>query len=171
MTGARHPKVLPRRQFFERAREERLRGKRIIFTNGCFDLLHAGHIRSLQAARDLGDCLYVGVNADSSPFFASKGPARPIVPGAERAELLAALEVVDAVTLFEEETPLQLILGVQPDVIVKGGDWAPEQVVGHAEAAAWGGTVHVLPRIPGLSTTGIEERILLAHGHRPAGDE
>jgi rfaE bifunctional protein nucleotidyltransferase chain/domain len=139
----------------ERARRN---GRRVVFTNGCFDLLHPGHIRCLEQARALGDLLIVVINSDAS-VRRVKGAGRPVVPGAERAEVLAALAAVDYVTVFEEDTPQQIIARVLPDVLVKGGDWGPDQIVGRAEAEAAGGRVVSIPLEPGYSTTGILERI------------
>ena len=136
----------------------RAQGKRVVFTNGVFDLLHPGHVRYLQAARDQGDALVVGVNSDRS-VRANKGPSRPIVPEAERAELLAALACVDAVVVFDEETPAEIIKRVQPDVLVKGADWAADQIVGRDTVEARGGKVVRIPIEPGWSTTGILEKV------------
>ncbi len=138
---------------------DRRSGKRIVFTNGCFDLLHVGHVRYLQAARALGDRLIVGVNTDRSVRALSKGPDRPIVPESQRAEVLAALACVDYVTLFDEPTPLALITEVQPDVLVKGGDWKPEQIVGRELVEARGGRVIAIPLTPDASTTGLINKI------------
>lgn len=134
-------------------------GRRIVFTNGCFDLLHPGHVRYLREARNLGDCLVVGLNSDDS-IRRLKGPARPVQPEAERAEILCALEMVDFVAIFHEDTPLQIIVALQPDVLVKGGDWQPDQIVGRTEVEARGGRVLSLPFADGFSTTSIIGRIL-----------
>ncbi|MGC4096882.1 MAG: D-glycero-beta-D-manno-heptose 1-phosphate adenylyltransferase [Nitrospira sp.] len=134
-------------------------GKRIVFTNGCFDLMHIGHTRYLQAARALGDTLVVGVNSDASVRRLSKAPDRPIVPEAQRAEILAALGCVDWVIIFDEADPLQLIAAVQPDVLVKGGDWTRDRIVGRELVEARGGVVTTIPLVPGLSTTGLLQRI------------
>jgi rfaE bifunctional protein nucleotidyltransferase chain/domain len=145
----------------ERARELRARwraeGLKTVFTNGCFDLLHAGHVRYLNAARALGDRLIVGLNSDAS-VRRLKGEGRPVTPAEERAEVLAALEAVDAVVLFEEDTPLRLIQALTPDVLVKGGDWAPEAIVGREHVLAAGGEVVTIPTLEGRSTTGILRR-------------
>jgi D-beta-D-heptose 7-phosphate kinase/D-beta-D-heptose 1-phosphate adenosyltransferase len=135
----------------------RRRGERIVFTNGCFDVLHVGHVRSLEAARRLGDRLVVGVNADPS-VRRLKGPGRPIVPARQRAELLAALACVDWVVVFPESTPLALIRRLRPDVLAKGGDWAPNAIVGRAEVLGWGGRVVRLREVPGVRTTRILAR-------------
>jgi rfaE bifunctional protein nucleotidyltransferase chain/domain len=139
---------------------ERLRGdgRKVVFTNGVFDLLHPGHVRYLQQARALGDALIVGVNADAS-VRRNKGPDRPLTPAAERAEILAALECVDAVVVFDEDTPDAIIKAVQPDVLVKGADWAADQIVGRDTVEARGGRVVRMPVIEGYSTTAIVERI------------
>lgn len=143
-------------------RRRQARGERIVFTNGCFDLLHAGHIQYLQQARALGDCLVVGINNDAS-VRQLKGAPRPLVPEAERAQVLAALACVDYVTLFSESTPLALIQCLKPDLLVKGGDYSPETVVGREEVEAYGGQTHILSYVPGVSTTEIIHRILELH--------
>lgn len=139
---------------------ERLRreGKRLVFTNGCFDLLHPGHVRYLSEARSLGDALVVALNSDRS-VRALKGEGRPILNQQERAEVIAALEAVDYVTIFDEETPRELIAAVLPDVLVKGGDWALDEIIGREEVEAAGGQVLSLPYIDSSSTTDIIERI------------
>ena len=133
-------------------------GKRVVFTNGVFDLLHPGHVRYLQAARGEGDALVIGVNSDRS-VRANKGSSRPIIPEHERAELLAALACVDAVVIFAEDTPADIIRHVQPDVLVKGADWAADQIVGRDTVEARGGKVVRIPVEQGWSTSGIVERI------------
>ena len=135
--------------------------RRVVFTNGCFDLLHPGHIRSLEQARALGDVLVIGLNSDAS-VRQLKGEGRPLVPGQERAELLAALAAVDFVVIFEEATPRNVIAALLPDVLVKGADWRGE-IVGREEVEAAGGKVMSLPLEPGYSTTGILEEILRRH--------
>jgi D-glycero-beta-D-manno-heptose 1-phosphate adenylyltransferase len=152
-------KVLPRDQLLSVLSGERGKGKRIVFTNGCFDLMHIGHTRYLQAAKALGDVLVVGVNSDVSVRTLDKSPDRPIIPEAQRAEVLAALGCVDFVVIFEESDPLQLITTVQPDVLVKGGDWAIDRIVGRELVEARGGVVKTIPLVPGLSTTGLLQRI------------
>lgn len=139
--------------------EWRSAGQRVVFTNGCFDLLHYGHLHYLAAARDLADRLVVGMNSAAS-VSRLKGPHRPINDELTRTHLLAALEVVDAVIVFEEDTPLELIKIVQPEILVKGGDWKPEQIVGSALVLARGGQVLSLPFVEGYSTTNIEQKIL-----------
>src|SRR5262245_65863531 len=145
----------------------RRRGERVVFTNGCFDLLHLGHVRSLEAARRLGDRLLVGVNADAS-VERLKGPGRPVVPARERAQVLAALACVDWVVVFPEPTPLALIRRLRPDVLAKGGDWAPRAIVGREEVLGWGGRVLRLREIPGVRTTRILARA--AQRARPGGN-
>ncbi|HVA64093.1 MAG TPA: adenylyltransferase/cytidyltransferase family protein [Terriglobales bacterium] len=142
------------------AERERLRreGKRLVFTNGCFDLLHPGHVGLLEAARQLGDALLVAINTDAS-VRGNKGPERPILPEAERAEVLDGLESVDYVTLFGEPTPIEIITGLQPDVLVKGADWGAGQVVGEAEVLAAGGRVERIELAPGYSTSGIVAKV------------
>ncbi len=129
-------------------------GKRVVFTNGCFDLLHPGHIQSLEQARALGDALIVGINSDAS-VRELKGPGRPILPELERAEILAALECVDAVVIFGEPTPREIIAALLPDVLVKGGDWPGDQIVGREEVEGAGGRVVSVPVVAGYSTTAI----------------
>jgi len=141
--------------FVEKLRAE---GRKVVFTNGVFDLLHPGHVRYLRAARSEGDALIVGVNSDRSTR-AIKGPVRPVVPEAERAEVLAALASVDAVVIFDEETPDEIIRRLQPDVLVKGADWPADQIVGRGTVEARGGRVVRVPVIAGQSTTSIVERV------------
>jgi D-glycero-beta-D-manno-heptose 1-phosphate adenylyltransferase len=136
----------------------RAAGKTIVFTNGVFDLMHPGHLRYLRAARALGDALIVGVNSDRSTR-ANKGPARPITPQDERSEVLAALACVDGTVIFDEETPHDLIAALQPDVLVKGADWADDAIVGRDIVEARGGRVVRMNIEPGYSTTRIVERI------------
>jgi rfaE bifunctional protein nucleotidyltransferase chain/domain len=131
----------------------------VVFTNGVFDLLHPGHIDVLRGARAEGAQLIVGLNSDASVRRLGKGPERPIRAQAERAYVLAALEMVDAVVVFDEETPLELVRAITPDVIVKGGDYTPESVVGAADVAARGGRVVIIPITPGHSTTSTIEKL------------
>jgi D-beta-D-heptose 7-phosphate kinase/D-beta-D-heptose 1-phosphate adenosyltransferase len=133
-------------------------GRRVVFTNGVFDLLHPGHVRYLQQARALGDVLVVGINTDRS-VKANKGPGRPVTPEHERGEILEALECVDAVTVFDEETPHEIIADLQPDVLVKGADWAHDAIVGRDIVEARGGTVVRIAVEQGHSTTAILARI------------
>jgi len=144
----------------------RAKGKRVVFTNGCFDLLHVGHIRYLEKARTLGDVLIVGLNTDRS-VQTIKGPHRPILPEEERAEVLSGLWCVDYVTLFDEPTPLELITSLQPDVLVKGGDWAKETTVGREVVEESGGEVVILPFVEGSSSSNIIETILERYEKRP----
>ena len=155
--GTARARVL--RQPQTRALVDRLRaeGLRIVFTNGVFDLLHPGHVRYLSQARSLGGALIVGVNADGS-VRRNKGPGRPISPEAERAEVVAALEAVDAVVVFGEDTPAEIIRLVQPDILVKGADWPPDQIVGRDTVEARGGQVVLVAVAQGYSTTSIIER-------------
>ena len=125
----------------------------VVFTNGVFDLLHVGHVALLEAARAEGDALLVAVNGDASARRLAKGPGRPLVPEGERARLVAALACVDAVVLFDEDTPLALIQLLRPDVLVKGADYAREQIVGAREVESWGGRVVRVAFVPGYSTT------------------
>jgi rfaE bifunctional protein nucleotidyltransferase chain/domain len=133
-------------------------GQRVAFTNGCFDLLHPGHIETLERARSLGDALVVGVNSDRS-VRVMKGAGRPILPERERAEILAALECVDGVVIFDEPTPRETIAALLPDMLVKGGDWASDAIVGREEVEAAGGKVISIPVVAGFSTTAILEKI------------
>jgi rfaE bifunctional protein nucleotidyltransferase chain/domain len=139
--------------------EQRAAGRRIVFTNGVFDLLHPGHVRYLTAARGFGDVLLVGVNSDRSARLLDKGADRPLNPAAERAEVLASLGAVDAVSVFDEATPHEIILALQPDVLVKGADWAPGTIVGADIVEARGGRVERVPLAPGYSTTALVERV------------
>lgn len=151
-------RVIPRERIADLADEWRAAGLRVAFTNGVFDLLHPGHVRYLREARTLGDVLVVGVNADVS-VRRNKGSARPINPERERAELLAALSCVDAVVVFDEDTPAEIIRAVQPDVLVKGADWPADQIVGRDTVEARGGRVVRVPLEAGYSTSAIIERI------------
>ena len=134
-------------------------GKKVVFTNGCFDILHVGHVRYLKEAKGYGDMLIVAVNSDSS-VKSIKGDKRPIVSQSERAEVVAALEMVDYVTMFDEDTPYNIIKKLQPDVLIKGGDWTIDKIIGRDIVEARGGKVIAIPFIEGASTTGIVERIL-----------
>lgn len=152
-------KVRPRQDLVALLTEQRRLGKRIVFTNGCFELLHIGHTRYLQEARSLGDLLVVGINSDASVRALNKGTDRPIVPEAQRAEVLGALTCVDYVVVFDEPDPGRLIALLQPDVLVKGGDWSPDQIVGRETVVARGGQVKIIPLVPGISTTTLVQRI------------
>lgn len=138
--------------------EWKRQGKRVVFTNGCYDLLHPGHIRLLEQARSLGDVLILALNSDAS-VRRFKGPSRPLLPEGERAGIAAALEAVDAVTLFDEDTPRELIAEVLPDVLIKGADWS-HFIAGREEVEAAGGTVRTVALEPGYSTSKIVELIL-----------
>lgn len=151
-------KVLTLEEAIVRFGREKRNGKRVVFTNGCFDLLHPGHIRGFEQARALGDVLIVGLNSDAS-VRQLKGPTRPVIPERERAEILAALESVDAVMIFDELTPREVISRLLPDVLVKGGDWPGDQIVGREEVEAAGGRVVSIPLVPGYSTTAILQKI------------
>ena len=150
-------KILPRDELL--ARHGRPRTDCLVFANGVFDILHRGHIEYLDAARRTGDCLVVALNTDDSVRRLDKGGARPFVPQADRAAVLAALESVDVVTLFDEDTPAGLIARLLPDVLVKGGDYSPDQVVGRADVEAAGGRVAIIPFLAGRSTTDLIRRI------------
>ena len=147
-------KILNHSDLLARVQQWRQQGKTIVFTNGCFDILHAGHIASLTEAASYGDCLVVGLNADLS-VKKLKGPSRPINNQDARAQVIAALSVVDAVTLFSEDTPRELIASILPDVLVKGGDYTVEQIAGAAEVIAAGGRVIINPIVEGFSTSNI----------------
>jgi D-beta-D-heptose 7-phosphate kinase/D-beta-D-heptose 1-phosphate adenosyltransferase len=150
-------KILERVHVIAEVRRRRRIGQKIVFTNGCFDLLHPGHVRMLRQARGHGDFLVIGLNSDAG-VRRLKGPTRPINPATARAEVLSALEAVDAITIFDEDTPLELISAICPDVLVKGGDYQPEQVVGRAEVERAGGKLVLLPFFEGHSTTGMVHR-------------
>lgn len=151
-------KVVARKDLIDARQRLRERGKRVVFTNGCFDLLHPGHVHYLAEARALGDALIVALNSDLS-VRRLKGEGRPILNEQERAEVMAALAVVDFVTVFDEDTPRELIAALLPDVLVKGGDWPVEQIVGREEVVAAGGRVLSLPYLKGSSTSDIIQRI------------
>jgi D-beta-D-heptose 7-phosphate kinase/D-beta-D-heptose 1-phosphate adenosyltransferase len=151
-------KVLNRNTLEEKVDSLRKAGKRVVFTNGCFDLLHLGHVRYLQEARKQGDCLVVAVNSDSS-VRQIKEPGRPIIPESQRAEVVAALGCVDWVTIFAESDPLVLIRLLKPDVLVKGTDWSEEEIIGAPEVREAGGQVLRIKLEPGISTSALIERI------------
>jgi D-beta-D-heptose 7-phosphate kinase/D-beta-D-heptose 1-phosphate adenosyltransferase len=152
-------RVLTRREAVQFVGEERARGRRIVFTNGVFDLLHPGHLRYLAAAREHGDVLVVGVNSDASVRRLGKGPDRPLNPEDERAEVLAALAAVDAAVVFDEDTPHEIVSALQPDVLVKGADWAADAIVGRDIVEARGGRVVRVPIAAGYSTSAIVNRL------------
>jgi len=145
-------KIVGRAELLRAVRALQRAGKKVVFTNGCFDLLHVGHVRYLQEARALGDALVVGVNSDAS-VRGLKGPGRPLTPARDRAEVLAALACVDYVTVFGGATPQRLIAAVQPDVLVKGGDWLVERIVGREVVEARGGRVVSIPFVKDRSTS------------------
>ena len=153
-----HPSVFTLEQLVNRFGPTQRNGKRVVFTNGCFDLLHPGHIQGLEAARALGDVLIIGLNSDES-VRTLKGPARPVIPQNERAEILANMECVDAVVSFDELTPQRVVAALLPDVLVKGGDWPGNQIVGREEVEAAGGKVVLIDVVPGYSTTEILKKI------------
>ena len=157
--------VLSLRQLLKVVRRLRRQGKRIAFTNGCFDLLHAGHLDYLTRIKRHADRLIVGVNSDSSARRLKKGPGRPIVPARERAALVAALKPVDFVTVFSEPTPLKLIRALKPDLLAKGGDWKRDRIVGRDLVERAGGKVLVIPYLKGRSTTRVLQRIRRFSGH------
>ena len=151
-------KILSLGQLLARIHSWRVQQESIVFTNGCFDLLHAGHVSYLESARQLGDRLVVGLNSDAS-VARLKGSGRPILPEKSRARLMAALECVEAVVIFEEDTPLKLITAVLPDILVKGGDYTIEEIVGHEVVLENGGEVKALQFVEGASTTSIISKI------------
>ncbi|HEX2056409.1 MAG TPA: D-glycero-beta-D-manno-heptose 1-phosphate adenylyltransferase [Nitrospiraceae bacterium] len=155
-------KIRSREQLAAILEKHRQRGHKVVFTNGCFDLMHIGHTRYLQAARSLGDLLVVGVNSDASVRKLDKGSDRPIVPDHQRSEVVAALACVDYVVVFEEPDPGELIATLQPDVLVKGGDWSVDRIVGREMVEARGGVVRTIPLVPGISTTTLIQRIRAA---------
>jgi D-beta-D-heptose 7-phosphate kinase/D-beta-D-heptose 1-phosphate adenosyltransferase len=149
-------KLLPLRESWKKE------GLKVVFTNGCFDILHAGHIRYLESAAELGDRLIIAVNSDEM-VKKLKGESRPINVLSSRLYLLASLRCVDAVFPFTEETPLEVIFKLKPDVLVKGGDYVPNTIVGAPEVLSWGGKVEVIPYVEGFSTTSLESKILSLH--------
>lgn len=151
-----HPKILTLQEFLAQSALQSLGNT--VFTNGCFDLLHAGHVDLLRRARTYGDTLIIGLNSDAS-VRRLKGLARPITPLAERAYVLSGLECVEVILSFEENTPLELIRAVRPHVLIKGGDWLKEHIVGAVDVESWGGQVFSLELLPGCSTTAIVQRI------------
>jgi rfaE bifunctional protein nucleotidyltransferase chain/domain len=154
--------IYSREQLIKVREEWRRDGRKVVFTNGCYDILHPGHIRLLESARSLGDILILALNTDSS-VQRLKGPTRPLISENERAELAASLAAVDAVTFFDEDTPRELIALVLPDILIKGADWA-HFIAGREEVEAAGGEVLALPLEPGYSTTGILEEVLARGG-------
>jgi rfaE bifunctional protein nucleotidyltransferase chain/domain len=159
MTYNTEKKIISREEAARWVREQQARGLKVVFTNGCFDLLHTGHVAYLEEARSLGDALLVAVNTDASVRRLGKGGQRPINPEADRARVLAALAAVDRVVLFAADTPLELLSALQPDVLVKGGDYREHEVVGRAVVLARGGQVRILPFRPGYSTSLLVARL------------
>lgn len=156
-------KILDRKMLKDKLEALRKEGKRIAFTNGCFDILHVGHVRYLKEAKKTADALILALNSDAS-VRSIKGEKRPLVSEQERAEVLAALECIDFVTIFSEPTPLELICYLKPDILIKGGDWAEDQVVGRKEIHQWGGHVTIIPEVAGKSTTNIVDKIITVYG-------
>jgi D-beta-D-heptose 7-phosphate kinase/D-beta-D-heptose 1-phosphate adenosyltransferase len=156
-------KILPLERAFEVVEQLKGQGKRVVFTNGCFDLLHPGHTRYLAEARKQGDVLLVALNSDRS-VRALKGPDRPILSDYERAEILAALESVDYVTIFDDPTPQVIIARMLPHILIKGADWGPTEIVGRAEVEAAGGQVVTIPVVPGYSTSSLIQTALKNFG-------
>ncbi len=159
--------VLSRAAAVREVRAARRRGERVVFTNGCFDLLHVGHVRSLEQARSLGDRLIVAVNGDAS-VRRLKGSGRPFVPARQRAELVASLACVDWTVIFSEATPVAIIRALRPDVLAKGADWALDAIAGREEVERWGGRVVALREIPGQRTTRLVSKIRLSRSPRTA---
>jgi len=158
-------KIKERKELTKIIRILKAKGKRIVFTNGCFDLLHIGHVRYLEKAKILGDILVVGINSDSS-VRKLKGPKRPLLPVRERAEILSGLGCVNYVTIFDEIDPLKLITSLLPNVLVKGGDWTKEQIVGGEVVEESGGEVVIIPFVRGASTSDLIETILKRYEKR-----
>ncbi|MBP8979750.1 MAG: D-glycero-beta-D-manno-heptose 1-phosphate adenylyltransferase [Syntrophobacterales bacterium] len=156
-------KIVTKEQLKQRLRQLRAEGKTIVFTNGCFDILHVGHVRYLREAKKLGDLLILALNSDAS-VRTIKGEKRPLVPEAERADIMAALECIDYVVLFAEPTPRELIEYLQPDILVKGGDWAEDAIAGADFVKAAGGRVVTIPLTAGKSTTNIIAKIREVYG-------
>ncbi len=150
-------KILPVEHLAKRLHLDTSQSSRVVFTNGCFDILHKGHVTYLQEARNLGDLLIVGLNSDES-VRRLKGSQRPLNLIQDRLEVIASLECVDWVTWFEEDTPIELIRKLRPDVLAKGGDWKAEQIVGAPDVLSWGGAVRSIPFVEGRSTTRLIEK-------------
>lgn len=155
--GSKRRVLKTREEAAQWAAHHRLHGKKVVFTNGCFDLLHLGHVQYLNEAADLGNVLLVGLNTDRS-VSALKGPERPLQSEQSRAHIMSSLRCVDAVVLFDEDTPLELIKAVKPDYLVKGGDYQIENIVGYSEVKSWAGQVVTIPFLEGFSTTSIVEK-------------
>lgn len=156
-------KILEREDLRKKIEDLKKNGKKIAFTNGCFDILHVGHVRYLREAKKTADVLVLALNSDSS-VRSIKGDKRPLMTENERAEVLSALEFIDYVTIFSELTPLELINYLKPDVLIKGGDWPEDKIVGREEVKKWGGRVAIIPEIEGKSTTNIVEKIKKLYG-------
>lgn len=154
-----HPGILPLEDALSALEPHRRAGKRLVFTNGCFDILHPGHVDLLSRARALGDILILGLNSDDSVRRLNKGPERPVNPASVRAFVLAHLASVDFVVEFDQDTPLDLIRALRPHVLVKGGDWSKDRIVGRDIVEAEGGEVHSLPLLTGFSTTSLIHKI------------
>ncbi|MGZ3494235.1 MAG: D-glycero-beta-D-manno-heptose 1-phosphate adenylyltransferase [Thermodesulfobacteriota bacterium] len=152
-------KIKERKELLRIIKNLKAKGKRVVFTNGCFDLLHLGHVRYLEEAKALGDVLVVGVNSDSS-VRKLKGPKRPILPEEERTEILSGLGCVDYITIFNEADPLKLITSLKPNLLVKGGDWTREQIVGREVVERSGGELVIIPFVQGASTSNVIDTIL-----------
>jgi len=155
-------KILDREHLKDKLDLLRKEGKKIAFTNGCFDILHVGHVRYLKEAKKTADILILALNSDAS-VRAIKGEKRPLVSEEERSEVLAALECIDFVTIFSELTPLELICYLKPDILIKGGDWPEDKVVGRNEIRQWGGHVTIIPEVAGKSTTNIVDKIIAVY--------
>ncbi|NMW22515.1 MAG: D-glycero-beta-D-manno-heptose 1-phosphate adenylyltransferase [Chlorobiaceae bacterium] len=155
-------KLLSHNEALEKVRAWQSAGKKVVFSNGCFDILHAGHVEYLSAARELGDALIIGLNSDAS-VQRLKGPKRPVCCETDRAAVLSALQMVDGVTLFNEDTPEELIGILLPDILVKGADWAVKYIAGAKAVLEHGGAVLTLPLLEGRSTSGIIEKIIQLH--------
>jgi rfaE bifunctional protein nucleotidyltransferase chain/domain len=163
MTHSSAGKVISRKEAARWVRDQQARGLKVVFTNGCFDLLHPGHVGYLEEARSLGDALIVAVNTDASVRRLGKGSGRPLNPERDRARVLAALAAVDRVVLFDEDTPKEILTELEPDVLVKGGDYQAEEVAGREVVLARGGQVRILPFREGYSTTLLVERLHRVH--------
>ena len=150
-------KIIPRPQIAGLMKDLKKKGRKIVFTNGCFDLLHVGHVRYLKEARGLGDCLIIGLNSDQS-MRQIKDPARPLISEEQRAEVLAAIEYVDYIVLFDEVDPFKLIGEIRPDVLVKGADWSMDKIIGADLVSSYGGKVHRVDLVPSISTSEIIHR-------------
>ena len=158
-------KIKERKELLRIIKNLKAKGKRIVFTNGCFDLLHLGHVRYLEEAKSLGDVLVVGVNSDSS-VRKLKGSKRPILPEEERTEILSGLGCVDYITIFNEADPLRLITSLKPNLLVKGGDWTKEQIVGREVVERLGGELVIIPFVKGASTSNVIDTILKRYEKR-----